>query len=297
LKVAKSRGALKPAKNEAPSLFAPRFVFHGNAVAAGVFITRIGQDRTYKASPVHGQSSLPVIGGHSESLVSGSDPAFADVFSYGECLTQADGILQRPGAVTTVKASVGDVRMVNRPSPDESEDLSPIEFRARFLSVTMRSTHPRKGQPRIVFVEPPQFEGLSLNNLPIVIELRKPLMDLSRMADLEDKYTTNRRFYDDCCKAFMLPDPTRPPAFGKKPPRMNGYVQCSIVRSVTWGGQRIEGHVLTKKGFGSIYFGEMLINEYNRRVTLVRVKMGSDTEAEATFAESDPNGSWWPPEN
>ena len=78
---------------------------------------------------------------------------------------------------------------------------------------------------------------------------------------------------------------------------MNGFVQCSIVRSITWGGQKIAGHVLTKKGFGSIYFGEMLINENNRRVTLVRVKMGSDTEAEATFAESDPNGSWWPPEN
>jgi len=161
-------------------------------------------------------------------LVSGSDPTLAKVLSYGECITQADGVLQRPGAVTTVKASVGDVRMVNWPSPNEAEELSPIEFRAGFLSVTMRSTHPRKGQPRIVFVEPPQFEGLWLNNLPIVIELRKPLMDLSRNGGLGRQVHTNRKFYDDCGNAFMLPDPTRPPAFGKKPPRMNGMFSVPL---------------------------------------------------------------------
>jgi hypothetical protein len=41
----------------------------------------------------------------------------------------------------------------------------------------------------------------------------------------------------------------------------------------------------------------MLVNEFTRRVTLVRVKMGSDNEAEAAFAEGDPNGTWIPPQD
>jgi hypothetical protein len=41
----------------------------------------------------------------------------------------------------------------------------------------------------------------------------------------------------------------------------------------------------------------MLINDFNRRVTLVRVKMGSENEAEGSFSEGDPNGTWVPPED
>ena len=52
--------------------------------------------------------------------------------------------------------------------------------------------------------------------------------------------------------------------------------------------------MLRFEGFGSIYFGEVIMNEYNRRFTLVRVEMGSDVEANVAFAEGDPNGSWIP---
>ena len=294
MKIAKSTRGSKPAKTAALDLFPPRFVFHGNAVAADVFITRIGQDLTRRGGVVHGQSSLPVIGGHSESLIAASDPVFSAVFSYGECRTLADGIVNKQVATTTVSASVRDVHLINRPSPGEANNLDPIEFQAGFLSVTLRSTHPRRGQPRIEFVEPPHFEGLSLNNLPIEIELRKPLMDLSKMADLDNKFRTNRKFYDDCRNAFLYAGSF--PEFGDGIPILNGYAICSIVRRIRWGDRTIEGHVLSQPGFGSIYFGEMLVNASNRRLTLVRVKMGSDTEAEGSFAESDPNGGWWPPE-
>jgi hypothetical protein len=294
LKTASANGANKGAPNS--DRFPARFVFHGNAVAAGAIITRVGQEQVLKVSPVQGQSSLPTIGGHSESLVQGSDPAFAEVFSYGEVRTQADGILQDAGAVTTVSTSVRDLRMVNRPSPGETPDLHPIEFKAALLSLDLRSTHPRKGPPRIEFSSPPQFQGISLDNLPVIVNLRQELLDLSVMADLEARYRKDKKFFADVRNAFMWPDPSKPPAFGQKIPRMNGYGVTSIVRSIQWGEQQIDGHVLTKTGFGSIYFGEMLINEFNRRVTLVRVKMGSDTGADGSFGDGDTNGTWIPPE-
>jgi hypothetical protein len=273
-------------------------VFHGNAVAAGAFITRMGTEQVFRVSPVQGQSSLPTIGGHSDSFVAASDAKFADVFSYGEVRTQADGVLQSSAAVTTLSASVRDLRIVNRPSAGDTPDLGPIEFTAKLLSLEMRSTHPRKGQPCIEFSSPPLFQGLTLNNEPVVIELRQEFLDLGVMADLEKRFQSDQKFFLDCRNAFMLPDPKRPPRFGQKIPRMNGYAVCSIVRSIQVGSEpKIIGHVLKRPGFGTIYFGETLINDFNRRVTLVRVKMGSLTDAELSLGEGDPNGTWVPPQD
>ena len=277
--------------------FLRRFIFHGNAVAAGVVLTKVGETPQDRPSPIHGQSSLPVIGGHSESFAPGSDPSFSEFFSYGECRTQADGVVNERGTVTTVSASVKKIRMINRPSPDEAPDPHPIEFVAGALSLRLRSTHGLEGQPSIEFVERPKFEGMSLDGRPIEVELRPQFLELTRMEDLEDRFKKDQAFFSDCRLWFMRSPRQRPPSFGKGIPRVNGYAVSSIVRGIRWGDKVIEGHVLRLKGFGSIYFGEVLMNEYNRRLTLVRVQMGSEVELRAAFAEGDPNGTWWPPLN
>ncbi len=276
--------------------FPRRFVFHGNAVAAEVILKSIGGQPPPKPTQVQGQSSLPTIGGHSESLVTSSDPAFAQVFSYGECRTQADGLLKGDTAVTTLSSSVEQIRIVNRPSAGETPAPQPIEFRAGRLALAMRSTHPANGQAQIEFAAPPVFQDLSLAGRPLRIELRSRLMSLARLSDLDHAYRTDRAFFDDCRDGFMLPDPTRPPQFGSGLPTFRDhYVVTSIVRRIVWGNQQIEGHVLSVTGFGTIYFGEMLINEYNRRVTLVRMQLGSDVDAQVSFGEGDPNGTFYPP--
>ena len=237
-----------------------------------------------------------MIGGHSESFAEKSDPEFAEVFSYGECRTHARGFVEDQNAMTTVSASVRDLRMVNRPSPGEADDLRPVEFHAAVLGVSVHSTHPRRGQARIQYATP-QAEGLSLDNLPIELELRREFLDLDTMGEIEQRYRTDKAFFHDCRNAFMRRYSRQVPEFGSDIPRVRHHALTSIVRAIRWGERRIEGHVLTKAGFGTIYFGEMLIHEYNRRLTLVRVKMGSDTDADGSFGESDPNGDWWPPEN
>jgi hypothetical protein len=283
--------ASKPTNN-----FPRRFVFHGNAVAAEVFLTKIGNVEQTVINPVTGQSSLPVIGGKSESeVLTPSLPAqLANVFFYAGARTKAQGVFEGKNAVTTVEASVHDVRVTNRPAPEESDDLSPIEFRAGALSLSLRSTHPPKGQPRIEFAETPQFDGLSLNGQPILLELNTELMQLARWTDLEKRFRTNRGFFESC--AFGLTDPKRPLTFGKDIPYTVGsYALCSFVRSITWGNRTIPGHVLVQRGFGTIYFGEMLVNDRERRVTMVRMQLGSQNGGQAVFAENAPNGTFWPP--
>ena len=283
--------ASKPTNN-----FPRRFVFHGNAVGAEVFLTRIGKVERRIVNPVSGQSSLPVIGGLSESAVDDPDlrDELAEVFSYRGARTKAEGVFEGEDAVTTVEASVNDVRVTNRPTPEESDDPAPIEFRARALSLSMRSTHTPKGQPRIEFAGTPRFEDMLLNGQPIVPELNTELMQLARWKDLVKRFRTNRAFFDSC--PFGLTNSKRPMAFGQDIPYTVGsYALCSFVRSINWGGRIIPGHVLRQPGFGAIYFGEILLNDHERRVTMVRMQLGSQYCGQAVFAENAPNGIWIPP--
>jgi len=277
--------------------FPRRYIFHGNAVAAGVFLTRIGNIERRIEHPVNGQSSLPVIGGFSEPPV--IEPVFAgelgEVFFYAAPQTKAQGIFDGEVAVTTVEASVQKVRVTNWPAPEESVDRAPIEFRAEALRLSMISRHPPEGQPSIHFAEPPLFDGLSLGGQPITLELHDELMRLARWQDLEERFRTDLEFFKKC--VFGLIHPGRPLTFGEEIPRAAGgsYALFSFVRSITWGNRTIPGHVLVQPGFGAIYFGEILLNDRERRVTMVRMQLGSQNGGQAVFAENAPDGTWWPP--
>ena len=44
--------------------------------------------------------------------------------------------------------------------------------------------------------------------------------------------------------------------------------------------------------FGTIYFGEILVNASARRLTMVRLNLGSPTGGSGAYVEVDTNGSW-----
>jgi hypothetical protein len=219
----------------------------------------------------------------------------AAVVSYGAAQTKARGTFEGENAVTTVEASVNDVRVTNRPAPEESDDLSPIEFRAGALKISLLSRHPHEGEPFIEFAETPLFQDMSLNGRPIVLELNTELMGLTRWSQLQNRFRKDQEFFNSC--AFAPAHSAHPPAaFGEGIPYTVGsYGLCSFVRSIKWGDETIKGHVLDQIGFGTIYFGEILLNDRERRVTMVRMRLGSDNSGQAVFAEGDPNGTWIPP--
>ncbi len=284
--------------NAPKNAFPPRFIFHGNAVAAEVFLTRIGGVELQKALiyPVTGQSSLPVIGGRSisEVLIPDLPSQLASVFFYTDARTSAEGVLEGTTAITTVESSVSNVRVTNQPAPGECDDLSPIVFRAGALSLSLISRHPEKGQPSIEFARPPLFQDLSFNGQPIQLELNTELMQHTRWDDLENRFRTDRKFFESCLFGRHKPDYS--PTFGEGIPNTAGsFALTSFVRSIKLGDQVIPGHALEQRGFGTIYFGEILLNDNERRVTMVRMQLGSHHAGQLLFAESDPNGTPWPP--
>ena len=59
-----------------------------------------------------------------------------------------------------------------------------------------------------------------------------------------------------------------------------GTTYATIVRSIKWAGDpypgaTIEQHVVTVPDFGKIFFGELLITDQSRRLTMLRLELGS----------------------
>ena len=260
-----------------------RFVFRGNAMPFGGRIVNIGG--TPVSKPIEGppSSAITVAGGR--SYATGKPSSFNNIFKWGDTVAESVGLI-RPAdghAVTTVTSMVKSFAATN----------APITFEADVLKAVIVSDHPTRGQPSIKITEAVfgGSVGMFLNGKRIVVEVDDFTPKFGTLALFESQYRTNNAFYTRYNGRFRRSS-TKAPLLGERLPRVGGYVSTSIVRSIQWNGKKINGHVLPLTGFGKIYFGELLMNENNRRLTIIRLAMGSHVNAESACAEADPNGSW-----
>ena len=281
-----------------------RFLFRGTAVAAAGFLTSLkGKPITLdpNAPTVHGEANLPTIGGVSRSVVENPTLAFPEFIEYGRCETSGVGIVKGDATVTTVSASVKTVRVTTSPSPeDRVPDIRLISLQADRLSLTIRSVHPKEGDAYFEVVGTPTTDALSLvisrRKKPVeVVQIRLEYYDRvianGTVADLDGEFRKNREFFDHNAARFKGRVDLK---FGESdfPRTRQGYIHCSIVKRIFRGERLINGNVLEEPGFGAVFFGEMVANDYNRRISLVRAQMGSDPKGEMVFAGADPNGIW-----
>ena len=74
-------------------------------------------------------------------------------------------------------------------------------------------------------------------------------------------------------------------------------VYATLVRKIEWDGPAnpnatIDENTVIVKDFGRIFFGEVLISATARRVTMIRLELGSDEGGSAGGPDVDINGSW-----
>jgi hypothetical protein len=91
------------------------------------------------------------------------------------------------------------------------------------------------------------------------------------------------------------PEPGRPRLIAE-----GGTVYATIVSSLKWKKRphpeaQIAGHTVVVPEFGRIYFGEIFITDVSRRLTLVRLQLGSPEGGSLALSEVETNGSWYPP--
>jgi len=257
----------------------PRFIFHGNAMPFGA---RIEADSERDLELIKGPpaAALPVVGGWSIATSAGSrcHPVFRWGATVADCKGEGLGGLHYR---TTVMSSIADVWAKN----------DPIVFQADQLKIKVVSDHYEPGeQPRIVPKEI-SFDGLLLDGKPIKVNYNQDLINFPTFDEFECEYRTNRHFFNKY--QVCLRQPEGGAKFGDCLPRtLGGFVQTSFATSVDFDGQTVLGNVLSVQGFGNIYFGEVLMKEDNRRLTMVRLEMGCAVQASAAMSAVDDNGNY-----
>jgi hypothetical protein len=256
-----------------------RFIFRGNAMPFGGRITKRNDTQYLATIPGPPAAALAVVGGFSHATSGAAKPH--EAFSWGGTVAEAKGELLTNGHYqTTVTSSISTVWAKN----------DPHVFEADILRVTLISDHAnlRPASIKITDVAFGGTVGMRLDGERIEVEYNDDLTKNPTLDEFQDRYQSNKDFFG------RHPSPLKPGvAFGDPPPRTrSGYVLTSIVHAVKWKGKTFAGNSLRVSGFGTLYFGEVLMNEDNRRLTMVRLQMGSAVGAEVAFAEADPNGTW-----
>ena len=279
-----------------------RFVFRGNASAFGGFLFR----PQYEVFEATGASSLDVVGGRSIAKLPGREWKFA---SYAGANTFAEGVFEelrdaKPETrtedwtprdeelhpVTTVSSEVFKLSV---------GDQIPVAI--EHLSGHLQSRSSSTSRETSVAIDPNRtfIQNVTVAGHPLVVELDcQPFVDHVTVGALL-KAMEDPDFAGKHGHCFFLGDPS---ATGW--PRLRRLfsartIYATIVRQIRWAGDPYPGstisqNVVTIPGFGRAYFGEVLIDPDERRLTMVRFDLGSPDGGKASSGGVHSNGTWVP---
>jgi hypothetical protein len=277
-----------------------RFIFRGNAAAFGGRIVR-PKDIILEAP---GASSLPVTGGRSVARIPRT--AFEDFFSVESASTFAEGrfddvaqLIEKTHhrvqedsltATTIVNADVVGVAIGRKPRVTVGHLHASLTARSPFGS----------GEPAIQIGKDTVLERVAVNGHHLIIEL-----DLTpfQRCDTHAKLLTaadDHAFVRESGRALFMQTSQHghpAPGAGRLFESYPGTLYATIVKSIKWAGEpfpgaHIENNMVTIPEFGRLFFGEFLISRYDRRLTMVRGALGSDSGGDVGSGDVQDNGSW-----
>jgi hypothetical protein len=76
-----------------------------------------------------------------------------------------------------------------------------------------------------------------------------------------------------------------------------GTIYATVVKSIRWDGDpfpgaNIDHHMVTIPDLGRLFFGELLVSRSERRLTMFRGVLGSDSGGDVSTVDVQDNGSW-----
>jgi hypothetical protein len=287
--------------------FTRRFLFHGNAAAIGGRILRRNTNKPIDlVIDSTCESSLMPVGGRSHSKVDARN--YDDLVSFSSASTLAEGLFDNHRKA--VQASYGRVpedslvaaTRVSAEIHDVSVGTGPT-LTVRLLRATLHSLSPLgSGQPSIKPVDVRKqtaVEGVFIDGHELLVELNLPVF---KQYDTQAKLLTavdNPKFVKLHGHSLFMRsgvDRRTPPPAGRLV-TSHQQIHGTIVSKLRWRGRPFPGASIDHNSvkipkFGRIYFGEILISDRARRLTMMRVKMGSPIGGDVAFASTEPNGSW-----
>ena len=275
----------------------PRFVFRGNAVVFG--------GRIYRPDDLiletRGSSSLPVVGGRSRSQFKALDLSPYLTIAAGR--TEAEGVFTTSPMADREPFKWDESGVPSRTIVAASAEGIVVGREGRVaigrLSARLQSTQPgglsSASQPQF-HLERTFIDGLTIDGAMLKVHLN---VTGHNADDTFDKVAKRRRQVeaDPSINARPGPGPLRHlDVDAENPPTL----PVTIFDKFEWVGEpspraELSGHSVRVKDFGRIFFGEMLITGHTRRLTLVRMQLGSPESGSVAFGEVETNGSWYPP--
>ncbi|MGH9140216.1 MAG: hypothetical protein ACRD2I_03630 [Vicinamibacterales bacterium] len=278
-----------------------RYVFHSHAAAFGGRIVR-PKDIVLEAG---GASALLVTGGRSVAQLQRTQ--FDEFFTVESANTLAEGSFEDTKALIEVThrraqeqtlAAVSRARAeVNGLAIGRKPRLSIGRIRAE---LTNRSAG-HSGQPWFRIGKDTVIDGISIEGFKLVVELNiRPFTQCDThakiLAAVDDK-----KFLSQSGETLFMSKRfggESTPAF-RKLVRAGNTIYATIVKSIRWDGRpfpksEIHDNMVVLPDFGRVFFGEILISEYERRLTMVRMALGSDAGGSASGGDVSTNGSWSP---
>lgn len=242
-----------------------RFMFAGHAIGASARFHRLDEQTNLNhVVPALGSSVVPISGGRSNSH---ADPYRYDVDTPRKrCLlatqrvdTFAEGRDSNGVIETEVSAEVVGLEVVEK-------------LRCDLVRMHMLVTRTNGGDP-VVTTNGNRIDGLRMGDVQAVVTIDEgPLLHSANA----DEFA-----------AFLS-------SAGKPATAVGLALRSTIVSKIELIGSdpniSVEGNVIVWNGFGRIILGEIHVKAHERRLTLVRLEMGSDAGGTGDAGDGQTNG-------
>jgi len=278
-----------------------RFVFRGNAAAFGGRIVR-PRDVVLE---MPGASSLPVSGGRSVAKIG---PKSFDFLTFKSASTFAEGLFDSlEGAVALSNHKIREEALTTSTTVRGEVNVLTVGARKRLkvnrLSAELLARSPLGGGQPSISLGDVAAEGVTIDRFKLVVDVDCGVFNrCATHAALLSACDDPRFVKKHGTHLFLTTDfEGRPaPPQGRLVPGCE-TIYATVVRSLRWDGPEpprdqafIDGHSVVVREFGKIFFGELLITTDSRRLTMMRLELGSDEGGGGGGPDVDAGGGWSP---
>jgi hypothetical protein len=271
--------------------FVPRVLTDGRAVALGGYIHRVNDNviRQNLSMP----SASASLGGSAESnrgpYSFSPSPADDKVIAF-------DSATMKTWHERADNGPRGETETVHATSSISGMSVGKRLFLDRASAYLKTVYHAGDAQPTITPVEA-RLDGLVIDGVRFSVKLG---------TDPVTRYGTCDQFHHACMHdtGFNEAHGNQVLSLRDGPPGGPAGKACfvySLVDRITWEGKLPEGaevsedsHVIVWPDFGTVILGEMLISDFSRRLTMMRLELGSPLQARMAITDVESSGQGLP---
>ncbi len=265
------------------------FLYRGYALGLGGTLRRPFQEVVDGGASV----ALPIVGGYNAARV--QNYRYRELISIKDVRTYTTGSQSKDGAYNTVVSAV-------------MEGLNILaSITADAVVGRLSSRHAPDGAEPEIVATGSTFHNLRIGGHPIEVDLDHDMFgSLSTYSSFRNRFERDDEFQEMIQRRFMwtTPPDKLPPGFLNSVPLPNrkywpesrGMVPCSLVRDVRYEALEIEryGHILCVPQVGYIALGELFMSQYARRLTMMRLVLGSPVEGDVCGCDVETDGTTYP---